>query len=178
VSGNYSIVLPVMISNAAAYLLSRRYQKDGLFDVVSRQDGIELPSMEHRREAVVRRVEDAMRPPPAVLPPDFTVTDALRLAGEGAATELLVHVRPYVWRLLTLDAIQGLQREGKGSLALGSVLAASDSLPVLHPDEPLDAALAVIGGRAMLPVVHRAEPARLVGVLSTADILRAYDANL
>jgi chloride channel protein, CIC family len=62
VSGNYSIILPVMISNTIAYLVSRRFQQHGLFDVLARQDGTELPSMEEERESAVRSVEDAMRP--------------------------------------------------------------------------------------------------------------------
>jgi hypothetical protein len=94
VSGSYSIVLPVMISNMVAYVVSRQYQRDSIFDVVARQDGMELPSMEHRREAVIRRVEDAMRRPPLVLPREVEVRDALRLASESADPEILAHVRP------------------------------------------------------------------------------------
>jgi hypothetical protein len=48
VSGSYAIVLPVMISNMVAYVVSRQYQRDSIFDVVARQDGMDLPSMEHR----------------------------------------------------------------------------------------------------------------------------------
>ena len=62
VSGNYSIILPVMISNTIAYLISRQYQPTSLFDLLSRQDGMDLPSMEERREEVSVHVEDAMRP--------------------------------------------------------------------------------------------------------------------
>ena len=62
VSGNYSIILPVMISNTIAYLISRQYQQTSLFDLLSRQDGMDLPSMEERREEASVHVEDAMRP--------------------------------------------------------------------------------------------------------------------
>ena len=56
VSGNYSIILPVMISNTIAYLLSRQFQEHALFDLLSRQDGTELPSMEEEREAQIRTI--------------------------------------------------------------------------------------------------------------------------
>jgi CIC family chloride channel protein len=176
VSGNYSIVLPVMISNTIAYLISRQYQADGIFDVVSRQDGVQLPSMEHRREATVRRVEDAMRRPPLVLPRDLTVAAAVRLMEESRAAEVLAHVRPYVWGVVPFDTLAALNGEGKGELAVGSVLALVEPLPVVHPDEPLEAALAAMQGRPMIPVVHRADPGRLVGVVSTIDVLKAYGA--
>ena len=38
VSGNYSLILPVMISNTLAYLISRQYQSVSLFDMLARQD--------------------------------------------------------------------------------------------------------------------------------------------
>jgi CIC family chloride channel protein len=174
VSGNYSIVLPVMISNTVAYLVSRHYQPDGIFDVIAQQDGIHLPSMEHRREAVVRRVEDAMRTPPLVLPRDLSVRDGLRLLEEGRAIEALAHVRPRVWGIVPPAILAALLAEGKGDLAIGSVLALVDPLPAVHPDEPLEVALAALGDRLLLPVVHRADPDRLVGVVSTDDILRAF----
>ena len=62
VSGNYEIVLPVIISNAIAYLISRSLQRTPIFDILSRQDGLDLPSLEEDRELAVMRVEDAMCP--------------------------------------------------------------------------------------------------------------------
>ena len=40
VSGNYSIVLPVMISNSIAYMISRRFQPTPIFEMLSHQDGV------------------------------------------------------------------------------------------------------------------------------------------
>src|SRR3954470_10426506 len=65
VSGNYSIILPVMISNTIAYFVSRQFQDAALFDLLARQDGTELPSMEEERETELRVVEDAMGDPSA-----------------------------------------------------------------------------------------------------------------
>jgi chloride channel protein, CIC family len=174
VSGSYAIVLPVMISNMVAYVVSRQYQRDSIFDVVARQDGMELPSMEHQREAVIRRVEDAMRPPPIVLPCEIEVQDGVRLAEESAAREMLAHVRPQAWVLVETAALQQLVRDGKGELTVGQVLGFATPLPIVHPDEPLDGALAAIGDAPLLPVVHRAEPSRLVGIVSLSDILSTY----
>src|SRR5581483_1095551 len=64
---DYSIILPVMISNTIAYLISLKYQRVPIFDLLSKQDGLDLPSLEEVREEEPLRVEDAMRA--AVAPP-------------------------------------------------------------------------------------------------------------
>src|SRR5579871_891382 len=62
VSGNYSIIVPVIVANTFAYVISRGLKPVSIFDALSRQDGLELPSMEEQREESILRVEDAMRP--------------------------------------------------------------------------------------------------------------------
>ena len=86
VSGNYSIILPVIIANTFAYLISRSLQPTPIFDLLTRQDGLILPSLEEEREQAVLRVEDAMRPisPAAVLNSGDSVSIALH-AMEGTS---------------------------------------------------------------------------------------------
>src|SRR5271170_5064236 len=62
VSGNYSIVLPVILANTIAYLLSRILTPVPIFEVFTHQDGLDLPSMEEQREENPRHIEDALRP--------------------------------------------------------------------------------------------------------------------
>jgi CBS domain-containing protein len=47
-------------------------------------------------------------------------------------------------------------------------------VPRLHPDQPLDLALRLLRDAPFLPVVHRADARRLIGVISLDDILAAY----
>jgi CIC family chloride channel protein len=63
VSGNYSIIVPVILANTFAYVIARGLQPTAVFDMLTRQDGLNLPSMEEQREEDVLCVEDAMRPP-------------------------------------------------------------------------------------------------------------------
>ncbi|MGH9435861.1 MAG: chloride channel protein, partial [Terriglobia bacterium] len=91
VSGNYSIILPVMVSNTIAYLISRKYQPVSLFDMLTRQDGVDLPSMEEQREETSLRVEDAMRTVPGpILNETETVAQALTKIDDQAAPEFLL----------------------------------------------------------------------------------------
>jgi CIC family chloride channel protein len=111
VSGNYSIVLPVMIASTLSYLVSRRLQPAAIFDVLGQQDGIVLPSMEEQRETRTIRVEDAMRPRPHVLfRSQMRIVDArdqARGVDEGA---FLVHRESDGWGLLTRQATSRWRR--------------------------------------------------------------------
>ena len=62
VSGNYSIVLPVILANTIAYVISRVLQPVPIFEELTHQDGLYLPSMEELREESNLRLEDAMQP--------------------------------------------------------------------------------------------------------------------
>src|SRR6202166_4296658 len=95
VSGNYSIILPVMVANTFAYLIARGLQPVPIFDVLTRQDGLELPSMEEQREEGILRVEDAMRPATGpVLDADETLERALQCLDENSPDVLLVRLNP------------------------------------------------------------------------------------
>jgi CIC family chloride channel protein len=98
ISGNYTIILPVMISNTIAYLISRRLQATALFDLLGRQDGTELPSMEQEREERVIRVEDAVRAMTwPIIEADEAVGKARDLAREAGVSQLLVRERGGWW---------------------------------------------------------------------------------
>jgi CBS domain-containing protein len=51
---------------------------------------------------------------------------------------------------------------------------AGTRLPRLHPDQSLDLALRLLRDAPYLPVVHRADARRLLGILSLEDVLAAY----
>ena len=178
VSGNYSIIVPVMVSNTIAYLISWRYQRTAFFDMVSRQEGLDLPSMEEQREQSPLRVEEAMQPPSEpVLDGDEKVSGALERANSNSPTAeyFLVSLPNGEWSAVTKEALRRQAKAGRGDLPVKSVIAGT-RLPRLHPDQPLYVALRQIGDRPFLPVVHRADFNRLQGVVSLSDILTAYRA--
>lgn len=174
VSGNYSIIIPVIISNTIAYLISRSLQPTPIFDILSRQDGLELPSMEEMREGQALRVEDAMRPPAApILLSDESVADALARL-EGVTDEfLLVSFPTGRWAGVRAEALRKLAADGHQQSPLRGVVGVQ-RLPRLHPDQSLDLALRLIREWPYLPVVHRADAKKLEGVISLPDMLNSY----
>ena len=174
VSGNYSIILPVIISNAIAYVIGRRFQETPIFDLLTREEGLDLPSMEEGREQTALLVENAMRKPVGlILKATDRVSDAASRLADMTEDPLLVSYDTGRWALLHKSALQDALRAGRGSQPLSQVLP-SGRLPRLHPDQSLDLALRLIRDAPFLPVVHRADARHLVGLLSLDDILTAY----
>jgi CIC family chloride channel protein len=176
VSGNYSIILPVMISNTIAYLISRQYQQTSLFDLLSRQDGMELPSMEERREEVSVHVEDAMRQYQGAV---LNIDDPLRWALERAeaSSEVFVFAEDDAgkWYGIKKEELRRLATPIRGGMTLRSLLP-PEPLPHLHPDHVLEEALRRLGDLPFLPVVNRANFRKLEGVVGLQEILQAYRA--
>ena len=174
VSGNYSIIVPVIISNAIAYVIGRRFQQTAIFDLMTREEGLDLPSMEEGREQTTLLVENAMRKPAGlILKASDLVADAYSRLGDMTEDPLLVSYDTGRWTLVHKSALQDAARAGKGGQPLSQVLP-SGRLPRLHPDQSLDLALRLIRDAPFLPVVHRADARHLVGLLSLDDILAAY----
>jgi CIC family chloride channel protein len=175
VSGNYSIILPVIVANTLAYVISRGLQPTAIFDVLTRQDGLDLPSMEEQREEDILHVEDAMRPvEDPVLDAQETVDGALRRLDRPTASEvLLVRLNPTGWSSIDTQELRRAANEGKGSFTLRSLVAVR-RVPHLHPDHPLDVALRYVNQWPIVPVVSRADFRKLEGVVSQRDVLERY----
>ena len=177
VSGNYSIIVPVIVANTIAYVISRSLQPIPILDLLTRQDGLVLPSLEEQRDEQILRVEDAMQPLPATVldGSDALEQAAARIAGQPENI-FLVRMDPSGWSTLPRDLLERMIKEGKGSLTLASVLPTT-RLAYLYPDLPLDAALRCVTQSELIPVVNRADLRELEGVVTRDDVLTRYQAD-
>jgi CIC family chloride channel protein len=174
VSGNYEIIVPVIVANTFAYVVSRSLQTIPIFDMLTRQDGLILPSLEEDREETILHVEDAMLPVPATILSAQEYVDAnARRVKDSADSTFLVRMHPSGWSAITRDQLQRLFLEGKGELTLASVLP-PQTLPSLFPDLPLDSALRYVNDYPVIPVVNRADSRRLEGVISRESVFEKY----
>jgi CIC family chloride channel protein len=175
VSSNYSIILPVMISNTIAYFVSRQFQRDPLFDLLAHQDGVDLPSMEEEREERAQAVEDVMHVAgdALLLSPKDSVRDAAARVAQLEAETFLV-AENGGWAAVGRAQLMEMAKDPTMADApLGSSVAMIER-PYPYPDQSLETALRLLRGRRVVPVVHRADPTRIVGVLALDDVLQAY----
>jgi len=177
VSGNYSIIVPVIVANTAAYVISRSLQRTPIFDLLTRQDGLILPSLEEERDQAVLRIEDAMRPHTTpILNSDDTVYQAANRIGHSPEEIFLVQMIPTGWATVTRDFLQTQLDQHNTDATLETVLP-KQRLPYLYPDLPLDVALRYVNQVPIVPVVHRADPRRLEGIITREAVMVRYQSD-
>ena len=177
VSQNYSIVLPVILANTIAYLISRTLQPVPILEIFTHQDGMDLPSMEEQREESNLHLEDALGPITVpVLQGSEPTTEVLRaLTQYEPAPEtavVLVQCRGGLWYAATrqeLESASGSEKATTLEEALGA-----ERTPVLFPDLPLSSALPHFQRWPLLPVTNRAMRGSLEGAVSLEDVLKRY----
>jgi len=174
VSGNYQIILPVIIANTVAYVVSRSLQPVPIFDLLTRQDGLVLPSLEEEREEEVLRVEDAMKAAPAlVLEASLSLSEANARIQALSDSMFLLRMNPSGWSVLQRDELARMLNEGKGDLTVGSVVSIQ-RLPVLYPDLPLETAVGPASQYPLVPVVNRADRQKLEGIITHDCVLASF----
>jgi chloride channel protein, CIC family len=174
VSGNYSIVLPVILANTIAYLVSRSLQPSPIFETFTHQDGLDLPSMEEQREESVLHLEDALRP---VTIPVFLGSQTLQEVSAQLSVAdtpvLLVRLRDDSWYSMERNEYTSAAATQTPDTPLERTLK-PDRTPLLFPDLPLDSAIPYLARWPVLPIHNRASKGTLEGIVSLEDVLGRY----
>lgn len=171
VTRDYTIIVPLMISNLIAYYISYRLQREPIYEALAHQDGVHLPGAERTEEQL--RVAAVMRPVSTVFRPETAAGEALEwMRREGVDA----------WPVIAGDGIFGTVR--RESLEAVNAEAPVDGLAEgsgrseihVHPDQALSVALDRLGatGKRFMPVLSRANVTEVVGVVTLDDVLRAY----
>jgi CIC family chloride channel protein len=192
VSGNYSIVLPVILANTIAYLISRILQPVPILEQFTHQDGLYLPSMEEIREESNLHLEDALQPVTVpVLQGSESVEETVKSLAQYGETKdipaVLIQCPDGLWYAATRDELQALvtaHRNGARNISADRLeahltLSLAEQLgpertPVLFPDLPLSSALPHFQRWPLLPVTNRAMRGSLEGAVSLQDVLNRY----
>jgi chloride channel protein, CIC family len=173
VSGNYSIVLPVILANTIAYLVSRSLQPYPIFETFTHQDGLDLPSMEEQREESVLHLEDALRPVNLpVFPGTATLEEVSTQLGIDAPM-LLVKLRDGSWYSMNRSEFTSLAATQTPDTLLERAIK-PDRTPLLFPDLPLDSAIPYLARWPVLPIQNRASKGILEGIVTLEDVLGRY----
>ncbi|MFI8852050.1 chloride channel protein [Streptomyces sp. NPDC053499] len=176
-TGQYSIILPMMLAIALATATGRLLSRDTIYTLKLRRRGIDLEGPARGARLGGQPVGEVMEPLPEPLSTHTSLSEAadvLGLSGQGALPVLDPTGR-YAGVVTSRDVAEALAEAPDGAPATVSDLARRT--PVVKPDEPLATALhllsdSVEGG---MPVLD-ADKGVPVGWLSHRSALRALHA--
>ena len=169
---DYSIIVPLMISNMISFFISRTLQPEPIYEALALQEGVYLPTAESRAELAGPAVSEIITSDPPLLSPDSDLPGARKFlsdrkcnawpAGEGKVLRGLITKRE-------------LENAGPGAKAVRDLIK-TDSYPYVHTDHPLGFALERMrhANVDVLPVVSRADIHEICGVITLAQILTGY----
>ena len=184
VTRDYTIIVPLLISNLIAFFISQKLQKEPIYEALARQDGLQLPTRSAGVQPAVLLVSSATREAPKSLAPEMKIAEAAERVKDSnleswpVADELglvgMVRTRHIAHALdqgrldMTVARLMQIARRSEGDRSV--------DMPHVHNDQPLSRALARMkdNGHKVLPVVSRANARIMLGVVTLADILKAY----
>jgi len=178
-TGDYKIILPLMISCIIATLLATRLQKGSIYTLKLLRRGVDIRGGYSANVLGHLSARDAMR------------TDYIEV---GRAEQLIPVISRFVERpgdtvlvtdagqrllgVITIDDIRPLMTDPESvrGLVIAEDMMRTDGFPVFVPDDPLDEVMRRFGHyRFMAPVVENGRP---VGALWPQDVIEAYNSEL
>jgi CIC family chloride channel protein len=182
ITRDYTIIVPLMISNLIAFFISQKLQKEPIYEALAHQEGVHLPSAQSRLQDERIQVHQTMRSAPAALSQELsaaTILGEMRQSGFNA------------WPVVGEEGLRGMIRKNELAQAaevesnkkIAEILQdgaaggfSTEENPHVHPDHSLSLALERMGssGLNVLPVVSRANVRQLIGVIVLDDILKTY----
>jgi CIC family chloride channel protein len=176
-TGDYTIILPLMTSIALATGVSAVLSTDTIYTLKLHRRGIDLQRGKPTNLMELLTVADAMQPIPAALTPEVPLNAIInRLATEGRdALPVADHEGTYRGTVIARD----VEDSARDSAQDATAATLARAVPTLHPDQSLEQALALLvqQDRSGLPVTSTDER-RICGWLTHRDVLAAYNARL
>lgn len=172
---DYTVIVPLMISNMVSFFVSSQLQPVPIYVALSIQDGIHLPSAETHYRRSRHQVARAMKPATEILPAQMSVS-----AAKGRARTSSYRGWPVMDErdLIGFVSLETLVRatEEMNDKTLADLFVGPPTFPHVHLDQGLDVALDLMGEASLevLPVVSRANVRKLEGIVTLQDVLNEF----
>jgi CIC family chloride channel protein len=181
---DYTIIVPLMISNLIAFFISQRLQREPIYEALAHQDGVHLPTPESRSDHGRARVSQVMRGAPMLLAPDTSVNSAIDLVKSWPLDAWPVAEGGDFLGMIQASQLKHAASNGEATRTLADLgdpgfrhhRPDAKDFPHVHLDHTLSLALERMGTTKLhvLPVVSRANVRQLLGIVVLEDVLEAY----
>jgi CIC family chloride channel protein len=169
---DYSIIVPLMISNLIAFTISYRLQREPIYEALALQEGVYLPAREDLDELSGIQVGQVMRTEFQPLSPTLDLAAAKKWLEEQGRNAWPVGDARVLDGFVTLRQIE----ERKDAPDLNALIQTNGAYPFVHPDHPVSLALERMGhaGVDAIPVVSRTNLHLAQGVVLLSEVLASY----
>jgi chloride channel protein, CIC family len=140
---DHAIIVPLMIYNLVSLFISSKLsklQREPIYEGLSHQDGIHLPSAESRSVERQHRVIGAMRPATEILDSGLTVQEAMEEVRASAFHSWPVTDKLGVEGVVSLSTLQKAPQESGGASRRLNEFVDTREFPHWHGDHPLSVA--------------------------------------
>ena len=180
-TNDYRLMVPLMAAVIFSMIVAERLHKESIYTLKLTRRGIRLRRGKDVDVMENINVEEVMRPAPESISGETplrmvpALLDKARMHGLPVAKD-----DGGLCGVITVQDVEKAIDVDENNLDLPVTQFCSQRLIVAHPDESLHHALERMSHRDIgrLPVVDRNHPSQLVGWISRADIIRAYERAL
>ncbi|MCO4754251.1 MAG: chloride channel protein [Bacteriovoracaceae bacterium] len=171
---DYKIILPLMIANITAFILSKRLMKGSVYEQISEQDGVHLPNKDDFETLEKMTVEEAMIKDIKTLDATMTVKEAMAQVNHSEISGYPVMKGRDLFGVLSTNQIGQACVEYKGQCLLSDVC--TKELIVIYPDQSLMVAFHLLNTHKVsrLLVTSRINDKRLLGIITAEDIVNCF----
>lgn len=180
-TGDYLIILPLLLTTVISTLVSRIISQESIYTLKLTRRGIILQRGRDVDVMETLLVKEVMRPAPDPVPASLplgkvsTLLDRVRMHGLP-----VVDKEGNLHGVISIADIDNATAQSEDNLSRPVVEFCSRNLVWTSPDETVGRALKRMSRRDIgrLPVVDPDQPRKLIGWISRADIIRAYERAL
>lgn len=174
-TGDYRIILPLMLAVAVIMLVSQQMQRDSVYAMGLARHGIRLDRGRDIEVLSSLTVGEVMESNPHVLQEGISLEEAAGIFARTRRHGLpVVSASGELAGVLTLRDIDAANETGRENLTVGDIC--TRDVVFVTPDESLSLAMQKMSQRDLgrLPVVDSGNPRKLVGILRRVDVIHAY----
>jgi len=176
ITGSYPLILPLMLACAISSMVSRSLQESGFYDLLLEQRGIRLPNQHDLSILSEMTAGDTMSGSALSFSWAMTVQESLELVSSTKWRFFpVLDEEGRLEGMISETELRKAMNRKEGSRLLLHYLDRRN-LQMVEPDQSLAVVmekLAVMRYPA-LPVVNSEEERKVVGIITTRDIMRAY----
>lgn len=180
-TGNYKIIVPLMLSCIIGYVIASQFNRESIFTLKLVRRGVDIKAGRDVNIMKSLLVKNAMTREVSTVSEDMHLNKLLKHTFSSKHSSFpVVDKDGLLSGIVTFqDFKEVVFEEGLGDLIVVKDIAIPDVITITG-DESLDEALKKIGLKNIeqLPVVDKNNPRKIVGILSRRDIFSAYNKAL